>query len=91
MGIESKILEADAIESALQTLKAIQTYERNKRTHGLGRVELYFRDVEGDWLETWGEDDELEKLAIWREKHAEESAASYLAEGDCPQNPSNQS
>ena len=88
MSIESKILEADAIESALQTLKAIQTYECNKRTHGLGRVELYFQDVEGDWLETWGEDDKLERLEIWVDKDSEESAKSRLAEGECPPNPS---
>lgn len=89
MGIESKILEADAIESALQTLKAIQTYERNKRTHGLGRVDLYFQDVEGDWLETWGEDEKLGQLGIWVDNDVEESAASHLAEGDCPPNQSN--
>ncbi|NTW21670.1 MAG: hypothetical protein HGA42_19820 [Nostocales cyanobacterium W4_Combined_metabat2_030] len=55
--IENKILNKDRVESALLSLKAIRTYERDRRIHGLKRVELYYEDVEGNWLETWGEED----------------------------------
>jgi len=60
MGIENSILNKDAVESALLSLKAIRTYERDRRTHGVRRVEVYYEDIEGDWLEKWGEEDESE-------------------------------
>ncbi|MFB2881287.1 hypothetical protein [Floridanema aerugineum] len=58
MGIENSILNKDAVESSLLSLKAIRTYQRDRRTNGVKRVELYYEDIEGDWLETWGDEDE---------------------------------
>lgn len=60
MKIENNILNKDAVESALLSLKAIRTYERNRRTPGTNRVDLYYKDVEGDWLEKWDDEDKPE-------------------------------
>lgn len=59
MGIENSILNKDAVESSLLSLKAIRTYQHDRRTNGVKRVELYYKDIEGDWLETWGDEDEV--------------------------------
>jgi hypothetical protein len=48
---ESPSLLADASVS----LKAIRKYQRDRRNHGVKRVNLYFKDVEGDWLEQFCE------------------------------------
>ncbi|OCR00182.1 hypothetical protein BCD67_21135 [Oscillatoriales cyanobacterium USR001] len=56
MSIMHTILLADpAVESAALSLRAIRKYQRDRRTHGVKRVDLYFKDVEGDWLESFGE------------------------------------
>ena len=57
MSIENSILSSSDVESALLTLKAIQTYSRAKREHGINRVDIYIEDVDGDWLEQWESDD----------------------------------
>jgi hypothetical protein len=44
---ESTSLSADASTS----LRAIRKYQRDRRNRGVNRVHLYFKDVEGDWLE----------------------------------------
>ncbi len=48
---ESKSLLADASVS----LKAVRKYQRDRRSHGVNRVNLYFKDVEGDWLQQFCE------------------------------------
>ena len=57
MSIESVILSKDAVEEARESLRAIQKYEQDQRTHGVNRVELYVEDIDGDWLEEWGSED----------------------------------
>jgi len=65
MSIETSILSSSDVESALLTLKAIQTYSRAKRVsgaapqehRGINRVDVYIEDVDGDWLEQWETDD----------------------------------
>lgn len=59
MAIASKILHMkkapaeskSLLEDASVSLKAIRKYQRDRRSHGVKRVHLYFKDVEGDWLE----------------------------------------
>lgn len=58
MGIENSILNKDAVESTLLSLKAIRNYQLDRRTNGVKRVELYYEDIESDWLEKWGDEDE---------------------------------
>jgi urate oxidase len=56
MSIMDTILLANpAVESAALSLRAIRKYQQDRRTHGVKRVDLYFKDVEGDWLESFGE------------------------------------
>ena len=57
MSIENSILSSSDVESALLTLKAIQTYSHAKREHGINRVDIYIEDVDGDWSERWESDD----------------------------------
>jgi hypothetical protein len=63
MAIEKAILnqseEVDSnlekVSSALLTLRASRRFQKDKLTHGLHRVDLYVKDVEGDWLDNWNE------------------------------------
>ncbi len=63
MAVSSKILhiqEAPAESESSSTdasvsLKAIRKYQRDRRSHGVNRVHLYFKDVEGDWLQQFCE------------------------------------
>jgi hypothetical protein len=65
MSIENSILdreetekhESAVVSNALLSLKAARKMQREKRTYGADHVHLYYEDVEGDWLEKWGEDD----------------------------------
>jgi len=42
----SEILDIDAVESAALSLRAIRKYQRDRSTHGVDRVHLYYEDVE---------------------------------------------
>jgi hypothetical protein len=65
MGIENSILDREKAENCeeavvndiLFSLKAARQMQRDRRAHGVERVNLYYKDVEGDWLEKWGEGD----------------------------------
>jgi hypothetical protein len=37
-------------EAALKALDAIKQYSREGFTYGIDRIDLYYCDVEGDWL-----------------------------------------
>jgi len=45
-----------AIDKALALLQQAREYENAWLDHGADRVRLYIDDVDGDWLEKWGED-----------------------------------
>lgn len=54
MSLDPKIRKA-----AIEALATISKYDREKFSHGINRIRLYYSDVDGDWLETF-KDDELE-------------------------------
>lgn len=59
-------LDADKqhlLDEALQALEAVRKFEEEGYTHGLKRVDLYYNDGDGSWLEEWGEDDSSEPLS----------------------------
>jgi hypothetical protein len=45
------------LEQFLQHLEAARQLEDDIRKYGLEAADLYFEDIDGDWLETWGDDD----------------------------------
>jgi hypothetical protein len=45
-------------EEFLQHLEAVRQLQKDLMTYGLDAAYLYFEDVDGDWLETWGDDDD---------------------------------
>lgn len=51
------------LQRALKALELEQTIQRDWLEHGLDFVNLYVEDLEGNWLETWGEDDQ--ENTIW--------------------------
>lgn len=57
MSIENNILNKDEIESpdrverALSYLQSARTLRRNRRDLGHKHVELYYEDIDGNWLE----------------------------------------
>jgi hypothetical protein len=59
MGMQSTTLsDKERLEKVWQSLQAAQKLQSDRLTVGLDHVNLYVEDVEGDWLERWGEDEE---------------------------------
>lgn len=50
--------DKERLEKVWQSLQAAQKLQNDRLTFGLDHVKLYVEDVEGDWLERWGEDEE---------------------------------
>lgn len=47
----------DRVTDALSYLKAARTLRRNRRALGIDHVELYYKDLDGDWLDKWAEEE----------------------------------
>jgi hypothetical protein len=48
--------QSEKVRNALKTLEVSRRFSQDKMTYGLGRVDRYVEDVEGDWLEKWAEE-----------------------------------
>lgn len=48
----------ERLEKFLQHLEEARKFQDDLLKYGLEAVHLYVEDVDGDWLEKWGEDDE---------------------------------
>ncbi|MFN5955560.1 MAG: hypothetical protein ACK6A9_02160 [Dolichospermum sp.] len=61
------------LEQFLQHLESARQLEDDIRKYGLEAADLYFEDIDGDWLETWGDDDDepgyIEKLTTFLESN----------------------
>ena len=59
------------LEQFLQHLKSARQLEDDIMKYGLEAADLYFEDIDGDWLETWGDDNNepgyVEKLTTFLE------------------------
>jgi tetratricopeptide (TPR) repeat protein len=53
-------VEEAKLNAALEALEAARELQRMRRSHGVNRIELLVDDVDGDWLEQWGEDEVLD-------------------------------
>lgn len=58
MTIENAVTEEPMQENPLESLRAARTLQKMRRSHGVKRVDLIVEDIEGDWLEQWGEEAE---------------------------------
>lgn len=47
---------SDKLAEARSYLRAGKQYQRDRRRHGHKRAELYFDDIQGNWLEEWEDD-----------------------------------
>lgn len=61
------------LEQFLQHLEAARQLEDDIRKYGLEAADLYFENIDSDWLETWGDDDDepgyIEKLTTFLESN----------------------
>lgn len=59
------------LEQFLQHLESARQLEDDIRKYGLEAADLYFEDIDSDWLETWGDDDNepgyIEKMTTFLE------------------------
>ena len=59
------------LENFLQSVEAARQLENDIMKHGLDAAYLYCDDVEGDWLDTWGDDNDeptyIEKMTTFLE------------------------
>jgi hypothetical protein len=59
------------LEQFLQHLESARQLEDDIRKYGLEAADLYFEDIDSDWLETWGDDDDepgyIEKITTFLE------------------------
>jgi tetratricopeptide (TPR) repeat protein len=64
MTIESAVtkntIDDPALKAPLESLKAARELRQMRREHGIDYIHLVVDDVEGDWLEQWGEDEVLD-------------------------------
>jgi hypothetical protein len=64
MTIESSVsqnkIDDPALKAPLESLKAARELRQMRREHGIDYIHLVVDDVEGDWLEQWGEDEVLD-------------------------------
>ncbi len=50
----------ERLEKVLQAFQAAQQLQEDRLTWGVNHVNLYVENVDGDWLEKWGEEEEEE-------------------------------
>jgi CO dehydrogenase nickel-insertion accessory protein CooC1 len=55
--IQNAIPEQPIQETTLESLRAARALQKMRRSHGVNRVDLIVNDVEGNWLEQWGEEE----------------------------------
>ncbi|MBO1058293.1 MAG: hypothetical protein HEQ27_17985 [Dolichospermum sp. JUN01] len=59
------------LEQFLQHLESARQLEDDIMKYGLEAADLYFEDIDSDWLETWGDDDDepgyIEKITTFLE------------------------
>jgi len=59
------------LEQFLQHLESARQLEDDIMKYGLEAADLYFEDIDGDWLETWGDDNNepgyIEKITTFLE------------------------
>lgn len=58
MGKEIPTDRQERLEKFLKAVEAAQNLQDDFLKYGLDCVDLYVEDVDGDWLERWGEDEE---------------------------------
>ncbi len=50
----------ERLEKVWQAFQAAQKLQEDRLAWGISHVDLYVENVNGDWLENWGEEDEEE-------------------------------
>jgi hypothetical protein len=61
MGKERLTEPQERLDQFLEHLEAARQLQRDWMTHGLDCIDLYFEEIDGDWLENWGEDEEKQQ------------------------------
>lgn len=74
MGKERLTEPQERLEQFLQHLEAARQLQRDWMNYGLDSVDIYFEDIDGDWLEKWGEEEE--------EQTPRESLTTFLKSDD---------
>jgi hypothetical protein len=54
----------ERLTSFLQAVEAAQQLQDDILRYGLAAADLYCEDVDSDWLERWGDDDEEDKIFV---------------------------
>ncbi len=58
MTTEIKASSQDRVKKALESLQAARTLQRDRLIYGVRRVNHYVEDVDGEWLEKRGGDED---------------------------------
>lgn len=61
---DTNVVNNNPVANALAIFLANRVYCEDKRRIGVQRVDLVVADVDGDWLEQWGEESEALPLAV---------------------------
>ena len=68
---EIEIKKTDNFTQYLEHLEAGKRLQEDWINHGIDCVDLYFENIDSDWLETWGDDDDeqgyIEKITTFLE------------------------
>ncbi|MEH1830770.1 MAG: hypothetical protein V7L29_01460 [Nostoc sp.] len=52
------------LDNFLQAVETAQKLQDDIMKYGLEAAHLYCNDVDGDWLETWGEDEDEQQIFV---------------------------
>ena len=58
MNIEEETISQERLEKVSKALEEARKLQQEWLAYGIDCVNLYVEDVDGDWLEKWGEDEE---------------------------------
>lgn len=61
MGKERLTEPQERLDKFLHHLEAARQLQNDWMNYGLDCVDIYFEDIDGDWLEKWGEEEEAQQ------------------------------
>ncbi len=74
--VNEQLVRQQRLEKFVQHLEEARKLQDDILKYGLAAADLYFGDIDGDWLEKWGENEPGQQKAF-------ESLTAFLESGDC--------
>jgi hypothetical protein len=73
--VNEQLVRQQRLEKFVQHLEEARKLQDDILKYGLAAADLYFEDIDGDWLERWGENEQGQQRAF-------QSLTAFLESGD---------